>query len=766
MLRLLPRKRRAQLGLVGATIAAVLLTMGVVHAGSEAEQPATQENLLAWHAQIVEAPRPSLDGCFDATYPKVVWRETACVDQPAIPMSPNRVPAARRDIGGGTGMGIVTERPADAGDITRATGTFEDVKDKDLLTVNSSPTSGPVMANSYTLQLNTNRLKVRECASSPTPALCEGWKQFIFANTPQTVPNEPPSRLYIDYWLLAYNPDASQGKPCPNDWTEVPDDGEVHCWLRRERAAGPLPYVPIRNIALPGFKLEAQTQTIGADTVVDVVTFNDGNQNAASTSSSDVLHVVPGEPLPDQAGPGWTQVEFNVFGFGNGSTAVFNKEADFNLRTTIVDGSPKAPECKDVGYSKERNNLNFAKPSATPTSPAPALIINQAAKNRELAGCRAAVAVGDTHQYTFAGTYYDFQATGDFVEARAGTTFEVQTRKKSGAPTWPNASMNQSVGVRMGNTRLAVCAGTRLVVNGVDTNLPSGESLLLSTGVAIDRVGNVYTFRDPSGNLVRSTAIAGTVPYVNLGISLGSETPAVRGLLGNHNGDPHFLEASNGDPLRVPPSFADLYGVFGNSWRVSHTTSLLRFCEAVGVGNPAEPFYSHNLPANVLQPAKEYCATLRLEPMWNVSCELDVAVLGRQAADVFVGLPKAAVDGNPAPPSPSPSPTGGNSACRIAYTANSNAASASFTGNVTITNTSNTPVNGWTLTFSFTNGQRITSSWNANVTQSNALVTARNLSHNGTLAPGASTSFGFLGNSGISNPPPVGWTLNGSPCTT
>ncbi|MEV6693430.1 cellulose binding domain-containing protein [Micromonospora sp. NPDC051196] len=765
MLRLLPRKRRARLGLIGATIAAVLLTMGV-HASSTAEQPATQENLLTWNAQIVEAPRPSLDGCFDATYPKVVWRETACVDQPAIPMSPNRVPAARRDIGGGTGMGIVTERPADAGDITRATGTFEDVKDKDLLTVNSSPTSGPAMANSYTLQLNTNHLKVRECASSPTPALCEGWKQFIFANTPQTVPNEPPSRLYIDYWLLAYNPDASQGKPCPRDWTEIPDDGEVHCWLRRERAAGPLPYVPIGNIALPGFKLEAQTQTIGADTVVDVVTFNDGNQNAASTSSSDVLHVLPGESRPDQAGPGWTQVEFNVFGFGNGSTAVFNKEADFNLRTTIVDGSPKAPECKQVGYSKERNNLNFAKPSATPTSPAPALIINQAAKNRELAGCRAAVAVGDTHQYTFAGTYYDFQATGDFVEARAGTTFEVQTRKKSGAPTWPNASMNQSVGVRMGNTRLAVCAGTRLVVNGVDTNLPSGESLLLSTGVAIDRVGDVYTFRDPSGNLVRSTAIAGTVPYVNLGINLGSETPAVRGLLGNHNGDPNFLEASNGDPLRVPLSFADMYGVFGNSWRVSHTTSLLRFCEAVDVGNPAAPFYSHNLPADVLQRAKEYCATLRLEPTWNISCELDFAVLGRKAADVFDGLPKPTVDGNPKPPSPSPSPTGGNSACRIAYTVNSNSASASFTGNVTITNTSNTPVNGWTLTFSFTNGQRITSSWNASVTQSNALVTARNLSHNGTLAPGASTSFGFLGNGGISNPPPVGWTLNGSPCTT
>jgi cellulase/cellobiase CelA1 len=326
--------------------------------------------------------------------------------------------------------------------------------------------------------------------------------------------------------------------------------------------------------------------------------------------------------------------------------------------------------------------------------------------------------------------------------------------------------MNQSVGVRMGNTRLAVCAGTRLVVNGADTNLPSGESLLLSTGVTIDRVGNVYTFRDPSGNAVRTTAISGNVPYVDLGVGLGPDTPAARGLLGNHNGDPEYLEASDGTAMRVPLSFEDLYNVFGDSWRVSPTASLLRFCETVAVSNPAAPFTPDDLSAADRQRAQTYCSSLPLHKDWSIPCQLDVAVLGTPAGDTLLGLQPAAKYGNPMPPSPSPSPTGGNSACRIGYTATANSTNASFTGAVTITNTGNTPVNGWALTFSFTDGQRVTTAWNATVTQTNNLVTARNASWNGTIAPGVSTSFGFQGTRGSSaNPPPVGWSLNGTACT-
>ena len=56
------------------------------------------------------------------------------------------------------------------------------------------------------------------------------------------------------------------------------------------------------------------------------------------------------------------------------------------------------------------------------------------------------------------------------------------------------------------------------------------------------------------------------------------------------------------------------------------------------------------------------------------------------------------------------------------------------------------PITAWTVAFTFANGQTITQSWSATVTQSGAAVTAANLSWNGALAAGASTSFGFLAN--------------------
>jgi len=50
----------------------------------------------------------------------------------------------------------------------------------------------------------------------------------------------------------------------------------------------------------------------------------------------------------------------------------------------------------------------------------------------------------------------------------------------------------------------------------------------------------------------------------------------------------------------------------------------------------------------------------------------------------------------------------------------------------------------WTATFSFANGQQVSQSWNAVVSQSGAAVTARNAAYNGSLAAGGSTTFGFL----------------------
>jgi hypothetical protein len=42
---------------------------------------------------------------------------------------------------------------------------------------------------------------------------------------------------------------------------------------------------------------------------------------------------------------------------------------------------------------------------------------------------------------------------------QAGPEFIVQARQVSGAPTWPNASVNKAVAVQTGKNRVGVCLG-------------------------------------------------------------------------------------------------------------------------------------------------------------------------------------------------------------------------------------------------------------------------------------------------------------------
>jgi len=71
-----------------------------------------------------------------------------------------------------------------------------------------------------------------------------------------------------------------------------------------------------------------------------------------------------------------------------------------------------------------------------------------------------------------------------------------------------------------------------------------------------------------------------------------------------------------------------------------------------------------------------------------------------------------------------------------------------------VTNTGATALTGWTVRWTFANGQTITQLWNGTYTQSGANVTVTNMSYNGTLAPGQSATVGFLGNVGGTNNPP------------
>ncbi|MFC8099961.1 PQQ-dependent sugar dehydrogenase [Streptomyces sp. NPDC057363] len=86
------------------------------------------------------------------------------------------------------------------------------------------------------------------------------------------------------------------------------------------------------------------------------------------------------------------------------------------------------------------------------------------------------------------------------------------------------------------------------------------------------------------------------------------------------------------------------------------------------------------------------------------------------------------------------------------------------TVDLTITNTGDAPVNGWTLEFTLAPGQTVVSDWNTDLTQLSNTVEARGATHNATIAPGASVTMGYLiSHSGDASPPPR-FMLNQDAC--
>ena len=128
----------------------------------------------------------------------------------------------------------------------------------------------------------------------------------------------------------------------------------------------------------------------------------------------------------------------------------------------------------------------------------------------------------------------------------------------------------------------------------------------------------------------------------------------------------------------------------------------------------------------------------------------------------FFGLSDDDPGTDPDPdPTITPEPPGD---CQVTYTMNT--WNTGFTAEVTVTNTSQSPLSSWALGFTLPAGQTITSAWNATITPDSGQVTARNVSYNGSIAPGGSASFGFQATHSGDTGKPTDFTLNGTACSS
>jgi beta-glucosidase len=106
-------------------------------------------------------------------------------------------------------------------------------------------------------------------------------------------------------------------------------------------------------------------------------------------------------------------------------------------------------------------------------------------------------------------------------------------------------------------------------------------------------------------------------------------------------------------------------------------------------------------------------------------------------------------------PDPGPTPTPGDKACTAQFRTASSW-SGGYQAEVTVKNTGTGPLAGWSVGWDL-GGSTITNLWNGSLTVSQGRATVRNTSFNGTLAPGATTSFGFTAN-GTAGTPALGCT--------
>nr|MDT0662286.1 DUF6055 domain-containing protein [Micromonospora sp. DSM 115978] len=105
-------------------------------------------------------------------------------------------------------------------------------------------------------------------------------------------------------------------------------------------------------------------------------------------------------------------------------------------------------------------------------------------------------------------------------------------------------------------------------------------------------------------------------------------------------------------------------------------------------------------------------------------------------------------------PTPTPTPTApAGRSCTATY-AVTGQWQGGFQGEVTI-RAGGTPITGWTVSWTFANGQAVSQSWGATVSASGSAVTATNAAYNGSLAAGASATFGFIGSAGSVNTAPT-----------
>lgn len=245
--------------------------------------------------------------------------------------------------------------------------------------------------------------------------------------------------------------------------------------------------------------------------------------------------------------------------------------------------------------------------------------------------------IGDPHVMTLDGLKYDFQAVGEFIllEDKDDPHFVIQVRQAPflGLSTM---SVNTAVAASVAGDRVAFYAGSdpAVRIDGAPTSV--AHSVTLPHGGTLANEAGTYTLTWPTGERLVVVTTWKTLVNVNYRPAATGARRRVRGLLGTHDRvAENDLTTRSGKTLRVPSSPANLYRVFGQSYRIKDSESLFDYSpgEATATytdrsfpllrGTPPRPRSAE------MARAQDICAKAGvIDPHALEACAVDVAITG------------------------------------------------------------------------------------------------------------------------------------------
>ncbi|GEL97232.1 cellulase family glycosylhydrolase [Cellulomonas terrae] len=301
--------------------------------------------------------------------------------------------------------------------------------------------------------------------------------------------------------------------------------------------------------------------------------------------------------------------------------------------------------------------------------------------------------------------------TGDTIAPSTPTNLAAGTATTTSIPLSWSASTDNSGG--SGVAGYQVYLGTTLVGSTTSTSLTV-------TGLVAD---TAYQFSVRAKDVAGNVSAASTAVTARTAVGTGTDTvaPSV----------PTGLEAGTGTTTSIPLRWNASTDSSGGSGVAGYDV----YRAGTLVGSTTTPSFT----ATGLTAGTSYVFTVVAKDVAGNRSAASSALTAYTAPDVSTG------------------------SCAVTYTANS--WSTGFTGSVKITNTGTSPLAGWSLAFTYANGQKVTQGWSATWSQTGSTVTATGVAWNSTLAPGASTEIGFNGTHTGTNTAPTAFTVNGASCT-